>query len=79
VVIVGLSAQRGKPRRMVEAEVLALRHQVTVLGRQVDRVEFTDTDRGVLAALARVLPRPRRVGFDISPDTLLAWYRRLAT
>jgi putative transposase len=78
VLIVGLLVQRGKPRRMLEVEVLALRHQVTVLRRQIDRVEFTDTDRSVLAALARVLPRPRRVGFVVTPDTLLAWHRRLA-
>jgi putative transposase len=78
VVIVGLLVQRGKPRRMLEVEVLTLRHQVTVLRRQVDRAEFTHTDRAVLAALARVLPRPRRVGFIATPDTLLALHRRLA-
>jgi len=78
VMIVALLVQRGKPRRILEAELIALRHQVKVLRRQVDRVEFTDTDRSVLAALARVLPRPRRVGFIVTPDTLLAWHRRFA-
>jgi len=50
--------QRGKTLRILEAEVIALRHQMKVLRRQVDRIEFSDIDQSVLAALARVLPRP---------------------
>ena len=76
--IISLLVQRGKPRRILEAEVIALRHQVKVLRRHVDRVEFSDVDRTVLAALARALPRPRRAGVIVTPDTLLAWHRRLA-
>ena len=33
-----------------DAEILALRHQILVLQRQVDRPLFTDTDRTILAA-----------------------------
>jgi len=45
VLIISLLAQRGKARPILEAEVIALRHQVKNLRRQVDRVEFSDVDR----------------------------------
>jgi len=44
-----------------DAEILALRHQVLVLQRQVTRPRFTETDRTVLAAISTVLDR-RRLG-----------------
>jgi putative transposase len=69
---------RGKPRRVLEAEVIALRHQVAVLQRTSNRPELTDIDRGLMAGLARVIPRRVRPGFLVTPDTLLAWHRRLA-
>ena len=42
-----------------DAEILALRHQITVLERQPgrDRVRFAPSDRGFLAALLHRLPR----------------------
>jgi len=58
--------------------VVALRHQVAVLARTAGRPELTDADRGVLAGLGRVVPRPVRSGFIVTPDTLLRWHRRLA-
>jgi putative transposase len=69
---------RGKPRRVLEDEVIALRHHVAVLQRNSNRPELTDIDRGVIAGLARVRSRRVRHGFIITPDTLLAWHRRLA-
>jgi hypothetical protein len=42
-----------------DAEILALRHQLSVLQRQLgpDRVRFTSGDRALLAALLHRLPR----------------------
>jgi hypothetical protein len=43
-----------------DAEILALRHQLAVLRRQLDgqRVRFEPADRALLAALLSTLPRP---------------------
>jgi putative transposase len=42
-----------------DAEILALRHQITVLERQLQgqKVRFTPADRAFLAALLHQLPR----------------------
>jgi hypothetical protein len=75
VTIVELMIIRGKPRRKLEAEVVALRHQIAVLHRTSTRPELGDVDRGVIAGLARVIPRRVRHRFIVTPDTLLAWHR----
>lgn len=69
---------RGKPRRVLEAEVIALRHQVAILQRTHARTALTEPDRAVLAGLGRLLSRRVRAGFVVTPDTLLGWHRRLA-
>jgi len=53
-------------------EILALRHQVAVLRRQVKRPELVPTDRLVFAALGLRLPPGRLM---LSPATLLRWHR----
>jgi putative transposase len=78
VTLLELMIVRGKPRRALEAEAIALRHQIAVLQRTTTRPELTDADRGVIAGLARVIPRRVRHGFIVTPHTLLAWHRRLA-
>jgi hypothetical protein len=54
-----------------DAEILALRHQLLVLQRQIgpDRVRFTPADRALLASLLHHLPR------DSSACTW--WYARI--
>ncbi|MCX4538358.1 integrase core domain-containing protein (plasmid) [Streptomyces sp. NBC_00841] len=64
-----------------DAEILALRHQVTVLERQLGdrRMRFTPSDRALLAALLHPLPRDvlRRMRLTVRPDTVLRWHRDL--
>ena len=62
-----------------DAEILALRHQLSVLQRQLspDRVRFTPGDRALLAALLHQIPRDVLKGLHlvVCPDTVLRWHR----
>jgi transposase InsO family protein len=64
-----------------DAEILALRHQLAVLHRQLDgqRVRFEPADRAWLAALLNRLPRPalQNLRLLVRPDTILRWHRDL--
>lgn len=64
-----------------EVEILALRHQIMVLERQLGgtRPRFGESDRAFLAALLHQLPRDmlRRVRLLVCPDTVLRWHRDL--
>ena len=42
-----------------DVEIAVLRHQLLVLRRQVTRPRYKPTDRMILAALAKLLPRDR--------------------
>ena len=64
-----------------DAEILALRHQVLVLQRQLGpgKVRFTPADRALLAALLHGLSRDvlKRLHLVVRPDTVLRWHRDL--
>jgi putative transposase len=63
--------------RTDEVEVLVLRHQLSILRRQVGRPRLRHRDRLFMAALSRVLPRGRWSSFVVRPQTLLRWHREL--
>ncbi len=64
-----------------DIEILALRHQITVLERQLgpNKATFAPEDRTFLAALLAPLPRGvlRRLRLLVQPDTVLRWHRDL--
>ncbi|MFI6604204.1 hypothetical protein ACIBHX_48935 [Nonomuraea sp. NPDC050536] len=66
-----------------DVEILALRHQITGLERQLGadtRVRFAPEDRAFLAALLTSLPHEvlRRLRLLIRPDTVLRRHRDVA-
>jgi putative transposase len=60
-----------------EIEILLLRHELAVLRRQHPQPRLQPTDRALLAALSRLLPRARWSVFLVRPETLLRWHRRM--
>ncbi len=67
----------GRGERSKELEILVLRHELSILRRQVRRPRFAPRDRLLLAALSRVLPRRSWRVLLVRPETLLRWHRRL--
>jgi putative transposase len=60
------------------AEILILRHQLSVLQRrQPRRLKLHWADRALLATLLGVIPKARRQGLRllITPDTIVRWHR----
>ena len=62
-------------------EILALRHQLAVLERELgkQKARFTPSDRAFLAALLHRLPPEvvRRFRLLVCPDTIVRWHRDL--
>jgi len=75
--LAGWMALLARSAAAKDAELLILRHEVSVLGRQNPRPRPGWADRAVLAALARLLPKSLRMGRLVTPDTLLRWHRRM--
>jgi transposase InsO family protein len=63
-----------------DAELLVLRHENAVLRRHTGRIRYEPADRVWFTALTQLIPRGRWAGvFPVTPTTLLAWHRKLAT
>jgi hypothetical protein len=75
--LVALLLPRASATRAHEVELLVLRHENLVLRRQVKRTRWGPTDRLLLAALSRCLPRAEWARFPVRPETLLRWHRAL--
>ena len=63
--------------RKPEAELLLLRHQLSVVRRQVKRPQLDIADRTIMAALSRRVSAAALVGMLVQPETILARHRAL--
>lgn len=56
-----------------DAEILALRHQLLVLQRQIERAQFTEADGTILAMLSTLFDRQRlnAMFLIVKPATLI--------
>jgi putative transposase len=68
---------RPRSEGFKELEIVVLRHELSVLRRQAGRPQLRPSDRLLLAAASRLLPRTRSGSFLVTPATLLRWHRRL--
>jgi putative transposase len=68
---------RGRSECFKELEIVVLRHELAVLRRQMGRPQLRQSDRILLTAASRLLPRSCWGSFLVTPTTLLRWQRRL--
>jgi hypothetical protein len=79
IVVALVAALRSAVRSRAElaAEILALRHQLTILRRQAPaRLRLCRIDRVVWILLSRVWSGWRHAVQIVSPDTVVRWHRQ---
>ena len=70
-------ADLSRSKSELVAENALLRHQLTILQRQVKRPSITRTDRMLLVLLARLVRPWQQALLIVQPETLLRWHREL--
>jgi hypothetical protein len=75
--VLGLFRSKDRLTAEAEIEIAVLRHQLTVLRRQVKRPVYRTSDRTFFAASSRLLWREAWDAFLVRPETLLRWHRQL--
>ncbi|MBQ0895715.1 integrase core domain-containing protein [Micromonospora sp. U56] len=75
--ITGWLALLARTGAAKDVEILVLRNENAILRRQSPKPRLDWTDRAVLAALIRLLPRALKVHRLVSPATVMRWHRRL--
>src|SRR6266498_5821043 len=75
--VVSILAFRLRSRASLELELIALRHQVSVLRRQhPGRPRFVSTDRLLWVWLYRVWPQVLNAMVLVKPATVVHWHRK---
>jgi hypothetical protein len=75
LLFVRLLCDRFKPRRQLEAEILALRHQLNILHRARVRPPLRWVDRALFIWLYRRCPSILNAITVVRPETVLRWHR----
>ncbi len=71
-VVIGLFRSRAS----LEAEIVALRHQLNVLRRKSrKRLAFSNFDRLIFAGLYRIAPNVLNALVIVKPETVIGWHR----
>ena len=65
-----------RSRALLEAEIVALRHQLNVLRRKAPkRAAFNNFDRFVFGSLYRIAPDVLKALVIVKPETVIRWHR----
>jgi len=75
--LLSLIVVRGRGEASKDVALGLLRHEISVLRRQLPRPRLAPADRLIMAAFARYLPASLRKSRVVSPSTLLRWHREL--
>ena len=74
--VLAILASPFKSKCRLEAENIALRHQVIVLRRRArGRIYLTNVDRLLLVQLYRWFPSILRIVAIVQPETVVRWHR----
>lgn len=76
ILLVRFGASIFRTRAGLQAENLALRHQLCVLQRSVERPRIQPADRLLWSLLSRIWSRWEEALIFVKPDTVIRWQRR---